>query len=86
MIFISKGGETFSKCEVTDFQNEEYLQRLLKKLLEENVDIIMPASKEEEEPSKFIYITREFGVSSGSIDLLGIDEKGFHLPNRNQTL
>ena len=76
MIFISRDGETFSRCEAAEVRKEGYLQQLLRKLLEENVDIIIPASKEEEEPSKFIYITREFGVSSGSIDLLGIDDKG----------
>jgi len=76
MIFISKDGKTFSKCEVADVQNEGYLHQLLRKLLEENVDIIMPASKEGEEPSKFVYLTREFGVSNGSIDLLGMDDNG----------
>jgi hypothetical protein len=76
MIFISRDGETFFRCEAAEVRKEGHLQQLLRKLLEENVDIIMPASKEEEEPSKFIYITREFSVSSGSIDLLGIDDKG----------
>jgi hypothetical protein len=49
------------------------LQHLLRKLLEENVDVIMPV-REGEEPSKFVYLTKEYGVPSGSIDLLGIDD------------
>jgi len=34
MVFISKNGETFSKCKVVKIQNEECLQKLLMKLLE----------------------------------------------------
>jgi len=48
----------------------------LRKLVEENMDIILPVS-EGEEPPRLVFLKREFGVSSGSIDLLGIDDEGY---------
>jgi predicted house-cleaning noncanonical NTP pyrophosphatase (MazG superfamily) len=65
-----KDGKIFSKHEFDEAQNEEYLRQLLEKLLEKCPEIIVPATREGE-PAKNINITREFGVSSGSIDLLG---------------
>jgi hypothetical protein len=76
MVFISKDGETFSKCRIVKIQNEKDLQDLLRKLLEENVEIVIPVDKEKEH-SKFVYLTREYGIPSGSIDLLGIDDDGY---------
>jgi hypothetical protein len=52
------------------------LQHLLRKLLEENVDVIVPV-REGEEPFKFVYLTKEYGVLLGSIDLLGIDDYSY---------
>jgi hypothetical protein len=75
-VFMLKDGEIFSKHEFDEAQNEEYLRQLLEKLLEKCPEIIVPATREGE-PAKNIYITREFGVSSGSIDLLGVDGDGY---------
>jgi hypothetical protein len=75
-VFMLKDGKIFSKHEFDEAQNEEYLRQLLKKLLEKCPDIIVPATREGE-LAKNIYITREFSVSSGSIDLLGVDGDGY---------
>jgi hypothetical protein len=75
-VFTLKDGKIFSKHEFDEAQNEEYLRQLLEKLLEKCPEIIVPAAREGE-PAKNIYITREFGVSSGSIDLLGVDGNGY---------
>jgi hypothetical protein len=75
-IFVSKGGEGFVKCEPFEVESEERLRQLLEKLIEENVDIILPTPKGRE-PFKLVFLTREFGVPSGSIDLLGVDDEGY---------
>jgi RecB family endonuclease NucS len=75
-IFISKGGEGFVKCKPFEVESEERLRQLLEKLIEENVDIILPTPKGRE-PFKLAFLTREFGVPSGSIDLLGVDDEGY---------
>lgn len=36
----------------------------------------MPVEKGKE-PPKLVFLTREFGISSGSIDLLGIENEGY---------
>jgi len=76
MVFVSKDGRTFFRCKDVEFQNEEDFRQLLEKLVEENMDIILPVS-EGEEPPRLIFLKKEFVVSLGSIDLLGIDDEGY---------
>jgi hypothetical protein len=76
MTFISKDGKTFFRCKDIEFRNEEDFRRLLGNLIKENVDIILPIS-EGKEPPRLVFLTREFVVPSGSIDLLGIDDEGY---------
>jgi hypothetical protein len=59
-IFVSKGGEGFVKREPFEVESEERLRQLLEKLIEENVDIILPTPKGRE-PFKLVFLTREFG-------------------------
>jgi hypothetical protein len=75
-IFISRGGEGFVKCEPFEVESEERLRQLLEKLIEKNVSIILPTPKDRG-PFKLVYLTREFGAPSGSIDLLGVDDEGY---------
>jgi len=75
-IFVSKGSEGFVKCRPFEVESEERLRQLLEKLIEEDVDIILPTPKDGE-PIKLVFLTREFGVPSGSIDLLGVDDEGY---------
>ncbi|MEM2045547.1 MAG: hypothetical protein QXO20_05145 [Candidatus Bathyarchaeia archaeon] len=73
MIFISKNGE---KCESVEFKDEEEFRVMLLRLIEEDRNLLLPVSLEGKRPS-ILLLTKEFGVSSGSIDLLGIDSEGF---------
>lgn len=76
MIFISKNGEKFVKCESVEFKDEEEFRVMLLRLIEEDRNLLLPVSLEGKRPS-ILLLTKEFGVSSGSIDLLGIDSEGF---------
>jgi hypothetical protein len=75
MVFVSRDGKNFFRCEDHDFQNEEEFREILMKLVEKNMDIILPVA-EAEEPPRLVFLKKEFRVPSGLIDLLGIDDEG----------
>jgi len=68
MIFVSRNGEKFDKCENVEFEDEEKFRRLLLRLIKEERDLLLPPVIEEKRPS-IILLAEEFQVSSGLIDL-----------------
>ncbi len=75
MVFISRNGEKFEKCESDEFEDEGKLREMLQKLIKDDPNLLLPPIVKEERPST-IFLTEEFQVGSGSIDLLGVDDEG----------
>lgn len=71
-----RDSEKFAKCESIGFENEDEFRAILLELIKERRDFPLPISSEGKS-SSILSLIREFPVTSGSIDLLGIDSEGF---------
>ncbi|WP_297437479.1 hypothetical protein, partial [Thermococcus sp.] len=70
-ILVVKNGQQVTRVEESKFENEAYLQNYIA----ENPELI-PLEEIHSENRNFIVTIREFGTSSGSIDIMAIDNVG----------